>query len=82
MHTRSSKRTTPVHKTSDRWTQAEERQMIRLRRQGNLNFNEIAVELHRSPEAIKLRFEKLLMEHTEGVSDVSEALRWFNLEVE
>ena len=86
MYTRSqksaTKRVAPAvrySKDNHRWTQLEEREMVRLRRHENLNFNEIATELHRSPEAIKLRFEKLLMEHTEGESDVSEALRWFNL---
>jgi hypothetical protein len=87
MYTRSqnksaTKRTAPAirySKDNHRWTQSEEREMVRLRRLENLNFQEIATELHRSPEAIKLRFEKLLMEHTEGESDVSETLRWFNL---
>jgi DNA-directed RNA polymerase specialized sigma24 family protein len=57
----------------------EEREMVRLRRLENKTFEEIALSLNRDTEAIKLRFEKLLMEHTDGESDVSEALRWFNL---
>jgi hypothetical protein len=55
--------------------------MIRLRRHENMSFHEIATELHRSPDAIKFRFEKLLMEHSEG-SDTAEVLRWFNLSEE
>jgi hypothetical protein len=56
--------------------------MVRLRRLENKTFEEIALSLNRDTEAIKLRFEKLLMEHTDGESDVSEALRWFNLGTE
>ena len=66
-------------KNNKRWTVKEEREMVRLRRYENLPFANIAHELHRSPEAIKLRFEKLMMEHSEGLTDVSEVLRWFNL---
>ena len=56
--------------------------MVRLRRQKDMTFDEIAVEMKRTPEAIKMRFEKLLMEHSDGLSDVSEVLRWFNLSEE
>ena len=69
-------------KDNHRWTQSEEREMIRLRRYENMTFHQIAAELHRSPEAIKLRFEKLVAEHVEGTGNVSEALRWFNLALE
>jgi hypothetical protein len=67
-------------KDNQHWTQAEEREMVRLRRLGNLSFHEIATQLHRSPEAINLRFRKLVDEHV-GDDDVSrkEVLRWFNL---
>jgi hypothetical protein len=78
----SSKRATPVlipSRHNQRWTVMEEREMVRLRRLENKTFEEIALSLNRDTEAIKLRFEKLLMEHTDGESDVSEALRWFNL---
>jgi predicted ArsR family transcriptional regulator len=68
--------------TLRRWTQSEEREMIRLRRYENMTFHQIAAELDRSPEAIKLRFEKLVAEHVEGTGNVSEALRWFNLALE
>ena len=60
----------------------EERNMVRMRRLENKTFAEIATELNRDTEAIKLRFEKLLMEHSDGLSDVSEVLRWFNLSEE
>ena len=56
--------------------------MVRMRRLENKTFAEIATELNRDTEAIKLRFEKLLMEHSDGLSDVSEVLRWFNLSEE
>jgi hypothetical protein len=89
MYTRSQKsaiaRQVPVarviqySKDQRRWTVSEEREMIRLRRHENMSFHEIATELHRSPDAIKYRFEKLLMEHTDGCSNTAEALRWFNL---
>jgi len=78
----SSKRVTPVllpSRHNQRWTVTEEREMVRMRRLENKTFAEIATELKRDTEAIKMRFEKLLMEHTDGESDVSEALRWFNL---
>ena len=89
MYTRSQKsaisRQVPVarviqySKDQRRWTVSEEREMIRLRRHENMTFHEIATELHRSTDAIKYRFEKLLMEHTDGCSNTAEALRWFNL---
>jgi len=92
MQTRSSntsKRSTTVHvsapiakRNNVRWTVAEEREMIRLRRHENLPFANIAHALNRSPESIKVRFEKLLMEHTEGTTDVKDSLRWFNLSTE
>jgi hypothetical protein len=87
MQTRSSnktKRPTTVDprtakRNNARWTVAEEREMIRLRRHEDLPFANIAHALDRSPESIKMRFEKLLMEHTEGTTDVEDSLRWFNL---
>jgi hypothetical protein len=88
MHTRSSSyapspsTTRTAAKNNHRWTVMEERNMVRLRRQKDMTFDEIAVEMKRTPEAIKLRFEKLLMEHSDGLSDVSEVLRWFNLSEE
>ena len=86
MYTRSqhttTKRNVPVvyAKDNHRWTQSEEREMIRLRRHENMSFHEIGMELHRSPEAINLRFQKLVDEHV-GNDDVArkEVLRWFNL---
>jgi len=61
------------------WTVAEEREMIRLRRQENLPFANIAHALRRSPEAIKFRFDKLIEEHMEGGVSEKEVRRWFNL---
>jgi len=90
MYTRSQqnaiKRAVPVarviqfSKDNHRWTQSEEREMIRLRRHENMTFHEIGMELHRSPEAINLRFRKLVDEHV-GDDDVArkEVLGWFNL---
>jgi predicted ArsR family transcriptional regulator len=69
-------------KNNKRWTVMEERNMIRLRRQKDMTFDQIATEMKRTPESIKFRFEKLLMEHSDGLSDVSEVLRWFNLSEE
>jgi YesN/AraC family two-component response regulator len=67
-------------KDNHRWTQSEERAMINMRRHENMTFHEIGMELHRSPEAINLRFRKLVDEHV-GDDDVArkEVLRWFNL---
>lgn len=88
MQTRSSsnvsKRPVPVSRSlperdNHRWTTEEEREMIRLRRYDNLPFETIARTLHRTPEAIKLRFSKLVEEHVEGGHSEAEALRWFNL---
>jgi len=56
--------------------------MVRLRRHGGLTFEEIANELHRAPDAVKLRFEKKLLEHATGDIQEREVLRWFNLDVE
>ena len=87
MQTRSSisKRPVPASRVvyardNHRWTVADEREMIRLRRQENLPFANIAHALRRSPEAIKFRFDKLVEEHV-GDDDVAEkeVLRWFNL---
>lgn len=66
-----------------RWTVAEEREMIRLRRHENLPFANIAHALRRTPEAINLRFRKLVEEHV-GEDELSEkeVLRWFNLHTE
>lgn len=93
MYTRSQqnaiKRAVPVarviqfSKDNHRWTQSEERAMINMRRHENMSFHEIGMELHRSPEAINLRFRKLVDEHV-GDDDVArrEVLRWFNLSEE
>jgi len=85
--TRVSKRPVPASRSlperdNFRWTVEEEREMIRLRRQENLPFANIAHTLHRTPEAIKLRFNKLVEEHVEGGHSEAEALRWFNLSTE
>jgi len=91
MQTRSSstasKRPVPVSRSlperdNRRWTVEEEREMIRLRRYDNLPFANIARTLHRTPEAIKLRFSKLVDDHIEGGHSEAEALRWFNLSTE
>ena len=89
MYTRSQrqsiKRGLPVarviefSKDATRWTQAEEREMVRLRRYENMRLEEIAQELHRTPEAIRCRFVKLFMEHATGDIPEKEVLRWFNL---
>jgi len=92
MHTRSSstvsKRPVPASRVvyardNHRWTVAEEREMVRLRRHENMPFANIAHALRRSPEAIKFRFDKLIEEHV-GDDDVAEkeVLRWFNLNTE
>ena len=85
----SSKRPAPVHvdartpkRHNTHWAITEEREMIRLRRHENKTYVEIAAILHRLPEAIKLRFEKLVAEHIEGGHSEAEALRWFNLDSE
>jgi hypothetical protein len=85
MYTRSQKsvkRAAPsvvYSKDNHRWTVSEEREMIRLRRYENKTYAEIAAELHRAPEAINFRFQKLVAEHVEGGHSEAEALRWFNL---
>ena len=69
-------------KDNHRWTQSEEREMIRLRRYENKTFDEIAAELHRAPEAIHFRFKKLIAEHVEGGHSEKEVHCWFNLSTE
>ena len=91
MQTRSSKtvskRPVPASRVTyerdnRRWTVAEEREMVRLRRHENMPFANIAHALRRSPEAIKYRFEKLVEEHVSNDVSEKEALRWFNLSTE
>ena len=79
MHTRSKRTVIEYTNNKRRWSVMDERKMIHLRRHNNMTFDEIAARLERNPEAIKLRFEKLLMEHSDGSSDANDALRWFNL---
>jgi hypothetical protein len=79
MHIRS-KRTVVEHTNNGRrWTVKDERKMVHLRRHNSMTFEQIADRLERNPEAIKLRFEKLMNEHGEGHSDAAEVVRWFNL---
>ena len=81
----SSKRVTPVTVPSRhnlRWTLSEEREMVRMRRLENKTFTEIAAELNRDTESIKMRFEKVVQQQIEDGADKTEALRWFNLSTE
>lgn len=88
MHTRSQKSSPRVAPAparvvysngNSRWTVSEEREMVRLRRYENKTFAEIGKELHRAPEAINFRFQKLVAEHVDGGHNEKEVLRWFNL---
>ena len=77
----SSKRATPVSVPSRhnvRWTASEEREMVRLRRIEGMNFTEIAKRLHRLPEAVNLRFDKLVKQHIEEGTDEKEVNKWFD----
>jgi len=63
----------------ERWTQEEERDMIRMFRHENKTVPEVATALHRSPLAIHYRVDKVLNEHM-GEDDVSllEASKWLH----
>ena len=77
----SSKRATPVAVPSRhnvRWTVSEEREMVRLRRIEGMNFTEIATRLHRLPEAVNLRFDKLVQQQIEEGTDEKEVNKWFD----
>jgi hypothetical protein len=63
----------------ERWTQEEERDMIRMFRHDNMSVAEVATALHRSPLAVHYRIDKVLNEHM-GEDDVSllEASKWLH----
>jgi len=65
--------------TGERWTQQEERDMVRLFRHENKSVPEVATALHRSPLAVHYRVDKVLTEHM-GEDDVSllEASKWLH----
>jgi len=68
-----------VSSNGERWTQQEERDMVRLFRHENKSVPEVATALHRSPLAVHYRVDKVLTEHM-GEDDVSllEASRWLH----
>lgn len=63
----------------ERWTQQENRDMIRLLRHENRSVAEVATMLHRSPLAVHYRIDKVLNEHI-GDDDVGvlEAAKWLH----
>ena len=72
---------TAVHynMAGERWTQQEERDMIRLLRHENRSVAEVATMLHRSPLAVHYRIDKVLMDHIgEDEVGVLEASKWLH----
>ena len=63
----------------ERWTQQEERDLVRLLRHENRSVAEVATMLHRSPLAVHYRIDKVLTEHV-GEDDVGilEASKWLH----
>jgi len=68
-----------VSSNGERWTQQEERDMVKMLRHDNLSVNEVANALHRSPLAVHYRIDKVLTEHI-GEDDVGvvEASKWLH----
>jgi transposase-like protein len=77
MHTRSK----IARPTASRWLKKEEDRMVQLLRYGNMNVNEIAREIHRSPEAIRWRIIKIVKQHSNDDKNESahEAYNWLGL---
>ena len=53
--------------------------MVHLLRYGDLSVDQIARELHRSPEAVRWRIVKIVREHSIGQDSTHEAYNWLGL---
>ena len=75
----TTKSRTRYNNSGERWTQQEERDMIRMLRHENASVVDVAKALHRNPLAIHYRIDKVLVEHV-GEDDVSvlEAGKWLH----
>jgi DNA-directed RNA polymerase specialized sigma24 family protein len=65
--------------TASRWLKKEEDRMVHLLRYGDLSVDQIARELHRSPEAVRWRIVKIVREHSAGQESTHEAYNWLGL---
>jgi hypothetical protein len=52
-----------------KWLQSEERDLIRMCRHENLNLDEMASRMRRSPHSISYRLTKIMLEHLDGRTD-------------
>jgi hypothetical protein len=52
-----------------KWLQNEEREFIRMCRHENLNIDEMAARMRRSPDSIMHRLAKIMYEHLDGRTD-------------
>jgi hypothetical protein len=52
-----------------KWLQSEDRELIRMCRHENLNLNEMAARMRRSPHSIAYRLTKTMLEHLDGRTD-------------
>ena len=52
-----------------KWLQSEERDLIRMCRHENLNLDEMASRMRRSPHSIAYRLTKIMLEHLDGRTD-------------
>jgi hypothetical protein len=52
-----------------KWLQSEEHDLIRMCRHENLNLDEIAARMRRSPHSIAYRLTKIMLEHLDGRTD-------------
>ena len=53
--------------------------MVHLLRYGDLSIDQIARELHRSPEAVRWRIVKIVREHSADQHSTHEAYNWLGL---
>jgi transposase-like protein len=67
--------------TASRWLKKEEDRMVQLLRYGNMSVDQIAREIHRSPEAVRWRIIKIVKQHSAGAGEESahEAYNWLGL---
>jgi hypothetical protein len=62
----------------ERWTQQEERDLIRMFRHEKASVMDVAKALHRNPMAVHYRVDKVLNEHMEGGVSLMEASAWLH----
>jgi hypothetical protein len=52
-----------------KWLQSEDRELIRMCRHENLNLDQMAARMRRSPHSIAYRLTKTMLEHLDGRTD-------------